>query len=194
VEQVLRQHPASFRPLYPQRQVNNIYFDSPTLDEFYQNVAGTPQRRKHRLRWYGTEATELPDPVFEIKIKDGELGTKESQPLPTTAWTDLKSLFAQLPALTYLPLRPVLVNSYQRTYWRSFDGRFRITIDWDLSFAPFHWSHPSPTTQFLIDTACVLELKYEQEHDSAAKAIFDHLPFRLTKNSKYVMGVSLVMG
>lgn len=194
VNQALRSHPASFRPLFPDRQVNNIYFDTPTLDEFYQNVAGNPQRRKHRLRWYGTVSEQLLSPVFEIKIKDGELGSKESQALPTTPWSELRTLFRQVPALKYLPLRPVLINSYQRSYWGSADGRFRITIDSKLNFAPFSWSHPPVKTQFFDDMACVLELKYEQEDDQAAQAIFAHLPFRLTKNSKYVMGVNVVMG
>lgn len=194
VNQALRSHPASFRPLFPDRQVNNIYFDTPTLDEFYQNVAGNPQRRKHRLRWYGTVSEKLLSPVFEIKIKDGELGSKESQALPTTPWSELRTLFRQVPALKYLPLRPVLINSYQRSYWGSADGRFRITIDSKLNFAPFSWSHAPVKTQFFDDMACVLELKYEQEDDQAAQAIFAHLPFRLTKNSKYVMGVNVVMG
>lgn len=194
VAQVLRSHPASFRPLFPDRQVNNIYFDTPTLDEFYQNVAGTPQRRKHRLRWYGTVRDQLPHPVFEIKIKDGELGSKESQRYPSTDWGDLRSLFGQIPPLQYLPLRPVLINSYQRSYWGSADGRFRITMDRKLNFAPFSWSHPPMNTQFFDDMACILELKYEQEDDQAAQGIFAHLPFRLTKNSKYVMGVNMVMG
>lgn len=192
--QILRAHPASFRSLYPDRRVNNIYFDTPTLDEFYQNVAGNPQRRKHRLRWYGEEAEVLPQPVFEIKIKDGELGTKESQPLEDTPWVNLRELFPQVPSLCYLPLRPVLINSYERSYWGSADGRFRITIDSNLTFAPFSWSHPPTRTQFITDNAYVLELKYDQEHDQLAKDIFAHLPFRLTKNSKYVMGINLVMG
>ena len=117
IEQVLRSHPAGFRPLYPQRRVNNIYFDSPELEEFYQNVAGNPQRRKHRLRWYGHESDVLENTVFEIKIKDNELGRKESQAAGTVAWTNLREHFTQIPALKYLPLRPVLVNSYERTYW-----------------------------------------------------------------------------
>ena len=175
IEQVLRTHPAGFRPLFPQRQVNNIYFDTPALDEFYQNVSGTPQRRKHRMRWYGETTPQLPKTVFEVKIKDNELGSKESQALGDTLWTDLPAHFEQIPALRYLPLRPVLVNSYERTYWGTANGKFRITLDWNMRFAPFSWSAPPPHLHYLPDQAVVLELKYEQEYEGESKAIFSLL-------------------
>lgn len=193
IEQVLRQHPAGFRPLFPQRRVNNIYFDTPELEEFYQNVAGNPQRRKHRLRWYGHESRQLEKTVFEIKIKDNELGRKESHATGDVAWTDLRDHFNSIPALQYLPLRPVLVNSYERTYWGTANEKFRITIDWDLNFAPFNWLSPPVHLHSLADEAVIVELKYDQQHDAEAQDIFAHLPFRLSKNSKYVTGISLVM-
>jgi hypothetical protein len=194
IEQAFRWHPARFRVLHPVRQINNIYFDTPDLEEFYQNVAGIPQRRKHRLRWYGPDHHYLQDPVFEIKIKDGEMGTKQSQSLASMDWAGLRSAFHDIPALRYLPLRPVLVNTYQRSYWGSADGNFRLTVDWDIRFAPFHWGQSPRPTHFVPDTAAILELKYDAQHDDLAQGIFDHLPFRQTKNSKFVTGVGLVMG
>ena len=35
----------------------------------------------------------------------------------------------------------------------------------------------------------IVELKYDQEHCDSAQEITKHLPFRLSKNSKYVSGV-----
>ncbi|MEZ4986542.1 MAG: polyphosphate polymerase domain-containing protein [Saprospiraceae bacterium] len=194
VLQAIRMHPAGFQSLFPPRQVNNIYFDTPDLDAFQQNTAGVVNRRKHRLRWYGTDYATLHDPVFEIKIKDGEMGTKENTALPTTQWTSLRNTFKQIDALKYLPQRPVLVNRYQRTYWGSQDGRFRITVDQNLQFAPFSWVAPPGNSQFLTDQAIVLELKYDLTDDNDAQFIFQHLPFRQTKNSKYVTGINLIYG
>jgi hypothetical protein len=194
VEQAIRLHPASFRPLYPTRRINNIYFDTPDLSGFYQNIAGVPQRRKHRLRWYGEDLITLTKPVFEIKIKDGELGTKEHQQLPTTHWLQLRERFVEVPHLEFLPLQPVLVNAYQRAYFATPDKCFRLTVDWNLSFAPFHWSKPVEQFHYLPDTAVIVELKYDADQDEAAQRIFDHLPFRQTKNSKYVTGINLIMG
>jgi hypothetical protein len=39
------------------------------------------------------------------------------------------------------------------------------------------------------DQAVILEVKYDQELDGELDEIFQNLPFRLGKNSKYVEGV-----
>jgi hypothetical protein len=153
-----------------------------------------PQRRKHRLRWYGERMDQLHKPVFEIKIKDAEMGDKEKQKLATVDWPGLRDAFQQVPVLKYKVLRPVLVNYYHRSYLATPDRRFRLTIDHQLHFAPFYWyRHPQPF-HFLPDDAVVMELKYDLEDDEAARRIFYHLPFRQTKNSKYVTGINLIMG
>ena len=38
---------------FPDRIVNNVYFDTPDLAAFEANLWGAPERRKCRLRWYG---------------------------------------------------------------------------------------------------------------------------------------------
>ena len=42
---------------------------------------------------------------------------------------------------------------------------------------------------FADDEKTVIELKYNQQDADGAKAITKNLPFRVTKNSKYVIGV-----
>ena len=194
VTQLVRLHPASFREAFPKRRVNNVYFDTPTLDCFKENAAGVAERKKHRLRWYGEQMDFLENPVFEIKIKDRELGYKKSQPLASFQWADLKTNLANVTSLKDLPLQPILINSYQRAYYLSQDRQFRITIDHDLSFAPFQWDKPTPKGYPSPSPAVVLELKYEAEHDELAQNIFDHLPFRQTKNSKFMEGINLILG
>ncbi|MCB0636031.1 MAG: polyphosphate polymerase domain-containing protein [Lewinella sp.] len=194
VRQAILLHPASFRTLHPDRRINNIYFDTSDLQAFYENVAGVPHRYKHRLRWYGERMDRLEKATYEIKIKDGEMGGKEKQKIGTVDWSGLRDTFREIPQLRYLPLRPVLVNYYHRSYLATPDERFRITIDHQLHFAPFYWyRHPQPF-HFLPDHAVVMELKYEREDDEAARRILSYLPFRQTKNSKYVTGINLIMG
>ena len=53
VEQSIRLHPAGFQKLFPDRQVNNIYFDTMGLEFFKQSHEGSSPRVKIRLRWYG---------------------------------------------------------------------------------------------------------------------------------------------
>ena len=70
-------HPARFRPQHAARQVNNVYFDTPDLLTFHQNVEGHSQRKKYRLRWYGTELKHISNARWEVKQKQAELGRKQ---------------------------------------------------------------------------------------------------------------------
>ena len=51
----LRMHPSGFVKSYPDRQVNNVYFDSWDYRAFAENLAGISQRSKVRYRWYGND-------------------------------------------------------------------------------------------------------------------------------------------
>ena len=42
---------------------------------------------------------------------------------------------------------------------------------------------------FADDEKTVIELKYNQQHADGARSITTNFPFRVTKNSKYVIGV-----
>ncbi|MCB0625979.1 MAG: VTC domain-containing protein, partial [Saprospiraceae bacterium] len=70
-------HPASFRPLHPERQINNVYFDTCDLAAYQQNLMGVADRRKIRLRWYGEGATRMNAAQLEIKSRSNETGSKE---------------------------------------------------------------------------------------------------------------------
>lgn len=76
VRQALRSHPLSFRKLFPDRQVNNIYLDTSDLHFFQENLEGVAERRKYRIRWYGSDLSLAQAPVMEVKLKHGELGEK----------------------------------------------------------------------------------------------------------------------
>lgn len=82
VRTVIDGHPVSFRKLFPDRQINNIYLDTRDMSYFRENLSGVGQRRKYRIRWYGSDLEQVSKPVLEIKIKDGELGEKVSAKLP----------------------------------------------------------------------------------------------------------------
>ena len=46
VEQAVKLHPAGFQKIFPNRQINNIYFDTPDYRTCRQNIAGINQRKK----------------------------------------------------------------------------------------------------------------------------------------------------
>ncbi|HHG84147.1 MAG TPA: polyphosphate polymerase domain-containing protein [Bacteroidetes bacterium] len=220
VRAIVDGHPVSFRKLFPDRQVNNIYLDTRDMSFFRENLSGLAQRRKYRVRWYGADLLNISAPILEIKIKDTELGEKVSAPLPDFSmgsFTPLREAVGQrlrelaeaAPALAFpavasveesadiqrvpFPVQdlvPSLLNTYKRAYLISNDGRFRLTIDREMRFYGIN-HHFRPYRNFSPDHAVVVEVKYEAEHDQFYDGIGQYLPFRLGKNSKYVNGVLL---
>ena len=159
---------------------------------YTENVDGVSERRKFRVRWYGEQVKEIHSPKLEIKIKSNQLGRKESFPVDEFSLDDFKKVSAQVSSYSQLKLNflPTLVNSYRRSYYGTTDGRFRITIDWDLRY--FSLLRSTRFTRYAIwDDATVLELKYEESLDEAADPILQFIPFRQTKSSKYVTGMNL---
>jgi hypothetical protein len=200
-EEVIRHHPALFRPLYAPRFINNVYLDSEMRHAAVDNVEGVADRCKVRLRWYG----ELFGPsaaTLEVKIKRGFVGRKESVGLgvrdvtPSLSAKDVRAWLAsvELPekvAELVAPLRAVLVNRYRRRYYRTADGRFRLTLDDAQEFYGFPAGRLSRVAH--RDRAgIVVELKYALEDDVAADRVTSLFPFRLTRSSKYVAGLSRV--
>ena len=181
-------HPASFTKAYEDRQVNNIYLDTPQFHCFHQNVEGHPRRQKMRLRWYGSSDLPIKKSVLEIKQKDAELGWKDSTPIDGSIMKDNESLLKSLKenGLLKSNLIPVLHNTYHRSYYISQDGYFRITIDSVQAFKiPFSKMKALPMTKY----PNIVELKYDADKAELARYITDYLPFRQTKNSKYTTGV-----
>jgi SPX domain protein involved in polyphosphate accumulation len=192
VQQVVASHPAGFRPLHPRRRINNIYFDTPDLQTFADNVAGIADRKKYRVRWYGHKRKQVKKPVLEVKIKQNQLGQKVSQKVQGFSGETLHLLTEEVnQKLPYTPgLRPVLANAYDRLYYGTSDKKFRITIDFNLQFGPSN-------ARFLhlpfhdLETI-IVELKYKAEYEPELDRITQYLPFRMTKSSKYVYGINLL--
>lgn len=182
-------HPASFFKAYEDRQVNNIYLDSPTFQCFHQNVEGHPQRKKMRLRWYGDSLQPTSKSTLEVKNKNAELGWKDNFSIDGLEIHDGRSLLKSIANTGNLQteLIPTLHNCYQRSYYISQNGLFRITVDTHQSFKiPFSNMVHLDTTVYPI----IVELKYDQENANRAREITDYIPFRQTKNSKYTIGVT----
>jgi len=187
VEQSIRLHPAGFHRLFPDRIVNNIYFDTPDFLTFYQNVAGVNERSKFRLRWYGRHYQNIEKSVFEVKMKHNDLGSKRLYKFGDFSWGKAPHLHKDLAQLSleFAVLRPSLYNYYLRSYFGTSDGKFRITIDRNM-----HFAMPSSRPSFhLTNRRVVVEIKYKEIDDQATDFIFQHLPFRPTKSSKYVTGI-----
>ena len=66
----------NFNDEYPERKVNNIYFDSYNYDCYKSNIDGLSYRAKFRLRWYN-DLHKIENPNLEIKFKKNSFGWKK---------------------------------------------------------------------------------------------------------------------
>lgn len=191
---------AFFRNIFHPRYVNNIYLDTPELDSFYDNVGGKSDRKKYRIRWYGEKTGKISDAVLEIKIKNAYRGTKLSFFLPdfeiseniSTAY--FRELFrsADIPQAVFSEIAGLeikLMNRYRREYFRDLSGNYRLTIDSEIEYYKLGEIYNRFNDSF-TDSEVVVEIKYDEEHNDTATGVINTMPFRMTRNSKYVDGIS----
>ena len=197
---LVRRHPALFRESYPPRTVNNIYLDSAGRRDFFDHITGCAHRTKTRIRWYGPFGGRQQNLQLERKIKCGQVSGKSAWPMPELningAVTNhtLEPEFDQagMPEWIRASLRhaePSLLNRYRRHYFQSASGRFRITVDSSLEFSePRHtgaWRPLAPCPNQPV----ILELKFGTNHAEEAATVTNAFPFRLTRCSKYILGI-----
>jgi hypothetical protein len=205
VESWLRRHPDGFYVRYPPREVNNVYFDTPHLHRFVENLGGASERRKVRLRWYGLETSDVAG-VFEIKCKRNKLGWKISQRLERPLdfeglpWAELVAgIRAELNQELRLHLdmsgEPVLINRYHREYYLSADGAVRITLDYDLrAYDQRGVAVPNLRFGVPVPDDLVVELKAPYDQGDRLRWTLESIPLRVTKRSKYALGVASGLG
>lgn len=192
VLQSLKLHPSSFRTIFPDRRVNNIYFDTSDLNAYQDNVDGVADRHKYRVRWYHHNPATILNPKFEIKIKSNQLGDKkifDVQPFQINQTSHLQKEVTSL-VNNCRALSPTLFNTYQRSYLGTSNGKFRITIDRDLGYHSMLNAHVFSKFSHK-ENGVVIELKYDEADDDEAQFVMQYLGFRQTKSSKYVSGMYL---
>ena len=204
IENIIKSHPAIFHEVYCTRNINNIYFDRVDFSSYIDNVEGVKDRKKVRIRWYGDLFGECKNPILEIKYKAGLLGWKERHKIPDFTLDsenrfNFKDIIENLVSIKSFDLHkldlqfliPTLLNRYERTYYLSYDKKYRLTLDNKMEFYSIN-----PIREhfkiFSDEEKTVVELKYNQQYAFGAKGITEHFPFRLSKNSKYVIGVERI--
>ena len=155
------------------------------------------------MRWYGDTFGRVEAPTLELKVKHNMHVGKLLYPLkPFTldggfTINIMRNIFKQSTLNDALKAHLMelgfsLLNSYSRDYFLSADRRFRITVDTDMEayrLSPHNNSFLHKTKD-RINT--ILELKYNMPDDDRASVVTEHLPFRITRSSKYVDGIAKV--
>ncbi|MCW5515378.1 polyphosphate polymerase domain-containing protein [Muriicola sp. Z0-33] len=196
-----------FSEIYERRQVNNVYFDDNNLNFYKQNVSGVGEREKYRLRWYGDDFSSITNPTVEIKKKFGEVGDKLSFKIKDfnyqldagDAWDLKEQVLARLGDEQQLInnlslLNPTLFNAYERRYFLSACGKFRVTLDYHQRFYNPGINQYQESIKKIDKRIVVLELKYDMADDFEARRISQQFSSRVSRNSKYVQGVDLING
>lgn len=187
-------HPAGFKIQHPDRSIRNIYFDTIELSALNTNLYGVAERAKHRVRWYGDDILPTGRARWETKQKFNTLGAKIVEDLLFAENATIKDITKEVNTrfCRQQPLIPTLLNTYKRSYFVSPDNKFRMTVDRDMDFVPLIGGRGAKSIPFQISNI-VVELKYDQGWDDDANEILKYIPFRQTKNSKYVTGMLMGM-
>jgi len=197
-------HALGFRVAYPERTVNNVYFDTYELMAYAENLAGVSQRTKVRYRWYGE--SRYPDRGrLEIKQKRNQYGWKLNFDVKDVTWSNddtwakiVREIALQAGPqarlwLDQFPL-PVMINRYHRHYYLSACGRIRITLDfdqqvWDQRYSPT----PSFRRQANLPETFVFECKFDRYERELASRVLLGLPIRVSRHSKYMNAVTAII-
>ena len=185
---ILYCHPSGFSNQFPDRVINNIYYDDISFNSCHENLFGISDRVKIRYRWYG-DIKHFSEGVLEKKIKTNALGSKAYFKLDGPQ--DLNSLTEQVNRLMRQSgkLFPSLQNAYTRSYFVDQSGVFRLTVDRDLSYNfPSRLLHNMQEASY-HDERCIIEIKFDVEHFEKFNSISSAFPFRVVKHSKYVSGL-----
>ena len=172
----VQHHSHGFFSHYPDRIVNNIYFDSQDYSSFWETLSGFSSRTKVRYRWYG-ESFFSEKGTLEFKNRKNQYTWKDSYKVSidllnkSTNWdTFFKRLKGSLSheaccRFQENPL-PVLINSYKRNYFINRDHTIRITLDTRLKiFDQRYSSFPNLTRKAILPPSVILELKFNEKKE-----------------------------
>ena len=198
-------HRAGFRIPFPDRWVNNVYFDTHNYHAFAENLSGASSRTKVRYRWYGESI--CPDAgALEIKCKRNYFGWKlrytifDSPYKSGYSWQNIRQALLErlspegkkwLNASTF----PIMINRYYRKYFLSSDEKIRVTVDtkqavWDQRFKPY----PNFNHRANLPSALVVEVKFSRNDRELASQILRDIPLRVSRHSKYINGLEAIHG
>jgi hypothetical protein len=199
VEHWIRLRPDGFFSPYPDRLVNNVYFDNFDFFAYEENLVGASARTKVRLRWYGD--TWTPEAcTLELKRRRNMLGWKISHrcgpvDFRQQSWREIrKKLRSELPdsARVWLDAnpRPILINRYRRQYFESRDRKVRLTLDRDQQvYSQMIGRNANRSRRTNLPATLIVECKFATEDRRRGVAAIQGLALRVGRNSKYVIGV-----
>lgn len=201
----LRLNKDNFKKKYSDRIVNNIYFDSFDYKAFKDNIYGSSSRMKIRYRWYSRFENQQSGNL-EFKFKRNIFGWKKrflisnlkvnsNLKLKTLKRTIKENLSNYEKILFENNCEPMIINQYKREYYENFNRKFRVTIDTSHKvFDQRFYKKINLTHKALIQKYIIVEFKFDRKNSHYSKKILKTLPFRISRNSKYINSIRSVTG
>ncbi len=187
LQQILVIHPSRFKRSFPDRWINNLYFDTPSWQFCHENLSGVSNRTKVRYRWYG-DPRNFDKGVLEYKIRRNQIGKKER--VTMTNISDMIVLEREVNRHTNAGhLIACLQNRYRRSYFEDITGKFRLTIDRDLTNRLADRMVSDMVHSHFSEHRIIVEVKFNATDYKMMDTFSEAFPFRVTKHSKYVTGL-----
>ncbi len=187
------------KKIYKERIVNSIYYDFSDMKLARENIDGLSNRKKVRIRYYGN-IIDFKDPNLEIKIKTGSTGKKKIFSLENIFF---KNIFTEM--ITHISnqeispyiisllkhIEPKVFVSYKRLYFLSNCKKYRLTYDSDIRYLKIISpdSFKIKRNSMIKDSNNILEIKYPIDYDQNSYKISKLFPFRVSRNSKYIVAI-----
>lgn len=192
----------NFISSFPDRIVNSIYFDDNDLSSIADNLDGVTEKKKIRLRWYGSTKL-INNSKLELKQKSEFLVHKKEYNLQIPKNFEFqnkknikfiknlinndKNLRKQITKKT---LEPILSTHYCRSYFLSSDKLVRLTMDKNIEY--IHLANNKDINIKKKTNNIIIEIKYRKEIDNLVRKKIDNISVRFSKNSKYIHGAQLL--
>ena len=177
---------------FPKRKINSLYFDDLNYSSINENLDGISEKKKYRIRWYGSK-NRFNKPIFEVKIKKNFenykklINLKELSNLSIFNYKNLdftKEFLNNKYKFKYT-IYPILTTHYDREYFISNNGLVRATLDYNLQSVLVKDNKDlNISRNYFSDT--VLEIKYDINLDKYVRENLKNINSRLSRNSKFV--------
>jgi len=185
---------------FPDRVVNNLYFDDHMYSFYLDNLSGISKRKKLRFRWYGDKKIDIIGNL-ELKLKDNNLGSKFVESNISIAniyenkFANLKHQILQQTNNEYLwmllkqYLNPTIYNSYNRSYFL-LDKGIRVTFDRLISSKYLRGSDRIASSMKIVDPKIlIIEIKSDRANENLLREYLGKLAMTRTRYSKYASGL-----
>lgn len=186
-------------PDYPRGVITSCYYDSPSLDAYWEAADGFWGKAKLRLRWYGAPVDAAAGCWLELKLREGALGRKlrlrldvdrgvelaEGVRLPERG--QLGDALRELGAPAAPTLEPTALIRYERRRWSDAASGLRVSIDSRMRAAA-----PRRGSAWLqAPDGAVLELKSAGPLPARLQGL-ERLGLRREAHSKYAIAVERI--